>query len=96
MISVVVRAKDIDAEKAFFIGRLGFLDARYGLGVPGKPAETIEIQPLVAGAGPEISFAADPKWAAWELKKRGLQGKLAGGGAEVHDPDGTIIRFCER
>jgi catechol 2,3-dioxygenase-like lactoylglutathione lyase family enzyme len=96
MISVVVRAKDIDAEKAFFVGKLGFSGSGYRLGVPGKPDETIEIQPLVAGAVPELTFAADPKWVAGELKKRGLEGKLAGGGAEVRDPDGTVIRFCER
>jgi len=93
MISVVVRAKDIDAEKAFFVGKLGFSGSGYGLSVAGKPDETIEIQPLVAGAGPEISFAADPKWVVGELKKRGLEVKLDGAVAEVCDPDGTIIRF---
>jgi len=96
MISVAVWAKDIDAEKSFFIGKLGFLGNGYKLGIPGKSDETVEIRALVAGAAPEIVFAAEPKRAAEELKKRGLEVKLAGGVAEVRDPDGTVIRFCER
>jgi catechol 2,3-dioxygenase-like lactoylglutathione lyase family enzyme len=96
MILVTVRAKDVDAEKAFFIGKLGFLGDGYRLGLPGRSDETIEIKPQTAGAMPEITFAADSKRAAEELKKRGLEVKLAGGVAEVRDPDGTVIRFCER
>jgi catechol 2,3-dioxygenase-like lactoylglutathione lyase family enzyme len=96
MICVVVRAKDVDAEKSFFIGKLDFLGNGYTLGLPGKSDETIEIKPQTAGAGPEITFAADSKRTAEELKKRGLEVKLARGAAEVRDPDGTIIRFCER
>jgi hypothetical protein len=50
----------------------------------------------VAGETPEIRFAADPKRAAAELKRRGLEVKIAGGVTEVRDPDGTAIDFSER
>ena len=96
MISVVVRASDIVAEKALFAGKLGFLGTGYKLGVPGNPAEAIEIRPQTAGAAAEIAFAADPKRVAGELRKRGLDVKLSGGAAEVRDPDGTVIRFTAR
>jgi catechol 2,3-dioxygenase-like lactoylglutathione lyase family enzyme len=96
MISVVVRASDILAEQAFFAGKLRFFGNGYKLGVPGNPAETIEIRPLTAGAAAEIAFAADPKRVAGELRKRGLDANVAGGAAEVRDPDGTVIRFTTR
>ncbi|MGO9230643.1 MAG: VOC family protein [Bryobacteraceae bacterium] len=96
LIDVVLRAKDVDAEKAFFIGKLGFSGSGYKLGAPGKPGETVELKPQAADTMPELTFAADPKRAAEELKKRGLEVKLAGGIAEVRDPDGAVIFFTER
>jgi catechol 2,3-dioxygenase-like lactoylglutathione lyase family enzyme len=98
LISVVLRVTDVDSEKAFFTGRLGFAgtDHTYKLVVPGSPAETIELKTQAANATPELRFAADPKRAAEELKKRGLDVKLADGVAEVRDPDGAVISFSER
>ena len=96
LIGVVLRAKDVDAEKAYFTGKLGFSGSGYKLGAPGNPGETVELKPQAADAVPELTFAADPKRAAEELKKRGLAVKLASGVAEVRDPDGAVIRFTER
>ena len=96
MINVVMTAKDVDTEKAFFIGKLGFSGSGYVLSLPGTPGETVELKPRVAGETPEIRFAADPKRAAAELKRRGLEVKMAGGVTEVRDPDGTAIDFSER
>jgi catechol 2,3-dioxygenase-like lactoylglutathione lyase family enzyme len=96
MINVVMTAKDVDAEKSFFTGKLGFSASGYKLGVPGTPGETIELKPSVPGAIPELRFAADPKRAAAELKKRGLDVKLSGGVPAVRDPDGVAISFSDR
>ncbi|MFY9724158.1 MAG: VOC family protein [Bryobacteraceae bacterium] len=96
MIGVAMTVKDVDAEKAFFTGKLGFSGSGYKLSAPGTPAETIELRPPVAGAMPELTFAANPKRAAEELKKRGLELKITGGVPEVRDPDGTVICFSER
>jgi catechol 2,3-dioxygenase-like lactoylglutathione lyase family enzyme len=96
MINVVLTAKDVDAEKAFLIGKLGFSGSGYKLSVPGAPGETVELKLRAAGEMPELRFAADPKRAAEELKKRGLEVKLAGGVTEVRDPDGTSISFSKR
>ena len=96
MIDVVMTAKDIDAEKAFFIEKLGFSGSGDKLSLPGSPGETVELKPRVPGEVPEIRFAADPKRAAEDLKKRGLEVKLVGGVAEVRDPDGSVISFSER
>jgi catechol 2,3-dioxygenase-like lactoylglutathione lyase family enzyme len=96
LIGVVLRVKDADAEKAFFTGKLGFAGSGYKLSAPGNEAETIELKPEAAGAAPELTFAADPKRAAAQLRKRGLDVRLAGGAAEVRDPDGAIVRFSER
>jgi len=96
MIGVVLTAKDVDAEKAFFIGKLGFSGSGDKLSVPGDPDETIELRPWTEAAKPELRFAADPQRAAEELKKRGLEVKIAGGIAEVRDPDGTVIVFAEK
>jgi len=96
MINVVMTAKDVDAEKAFFIGKLGFQGSGYVLSLPGTPGETVELKLRVPGGTPEIRFAADPKRAADELKKRGLEVKLSGGVPEVRDPDGTLISFSGR
>src|ERR1035438_9811675 len=70
MIDVVMTAKDVDAEKAFFVGKLGFQGIGYKLSLPGTPGETVELKPRVPGETPELRFAADPKRAAEELKKR--------------------------
>ena len=96
MIDVVMTAKDVDAEKAFFVGKLGFQGIGYKLSLPGTPGETVELKPRVPGETPELRFAADPKRAAEELKKRGLEVKIVGGVPEVRDPDGTAIYFSER
>ncbi len=96
LIGVVLTAKDVDAEKEFFIGKLGFSGSGYTLALPGTPDETVELKPRVPGEMPELRFAADPKRAAHELKKRGLEVKLTGGVPEVRDPDGTVISFRER
>jgi catechol 2,3-dioxygenase-like lactoylglutathione lyase family enzyme len=96
MIGAVMTAKDLDAEKAFFTGKLGFSGSGYKLSVPGVPGETVELKARVAGETPELRFAADPKRATEELKKRGLEVKIVGGVPEVRDPDGTVIRFSER
>ena len=96
MINVVMTAKDVDAEKAFLTGKLGFSGSAYKLGVPGNPAETIELRPLAAGATPELRFAADPKRVIEELKKRAIEVKIVNGVPEVRDPDGTVISFSER
>lgn len=95
MIGVVMTAKDVDAEKAFFIAKLGFSGAGYRLSVPGNPGETIELKPWTEGAKPELRFAADPARAAEELKKRGIEVKVSAGVAEVRDPDGTAIVFAK-
>jgi catechol 2,3-dioxygenase-like lactoylglutathione lyase family enzyme len=96
MIGVVMAAKDSDAEKAYLTGKLGFSGSGYKLGVPGTPGETVELKPSVPGAMPELRFAADPKRAAEELKKRGLEVKTVGGVPEVRDPDGAALSFSER
>ncbi|MGD0667336.1 MAG: VOC family protein [Bryobacteraceae bacterium] len=96
MIGVAMTVKDVDAEKAFFTGKLGFSGSGYKLSVPGNAAETIELRPPAAGAMPELRFAANPKQAAGELKTRGLEVKITGGIPEVRDPDGTVISFSER
>jgi len=96
LINVVMTAKDIDAEKAFFVGKLGFQGSGYKLSLPGAPGETVELKLRVAGGMPELRFAADPKRAAAELKKRGLEVKLVDGVPEVRDPDGAAISFSER
>lgn len=96
MIGVVSTAKDVDAEKAFLTGKLGFSGSGYKLSVPGNPGETIELKPLAAGATPELRFAADLKRVAEELKKRGLEVKIVNRVPEVRDPDGTVISFSER
>jgi catechol 2,3-dioxygenase-like lactoylglutathione lyase family enzyme len=98
LISVVLRVTDVDSERAFFTGKLGFAgnEHAYKLAVPGNPAETIELKARAANAPLELGFAADPKRAAEELKKRGLEVKLADGVAEVRDPDGTVVCFSER
>lgn len=92
MIGVTMTAKDVDAEKVFFITKLGFGNGDK-LAVPGNPAETIELRAAAAGAMPELTFAADPKRAAEELKKRGLEFKMDGKIPQVRDPDGTVISF---
>jgi catechol 2,3-dioxygenase-like lactoylglutathione lyase family enzyme len=96
MINVVLTAKDVDAEKAFLTGKLGFSGSAYKLSVPGNPGETIELKALAAGGMPELRFAADIKRVAEELKKRGLEVKITGGVPEVRDPDGTALSFSER
>jgi catechol 2,3-dioxygenase-like lactoylglutathione lyase family enzyme len=95
MIGVVLTARDVEAERAFFTGKLGFSGSAYKLGVPGNPGETIELKPRTTSSAPELRFAADPKRAVDELKKRGLEVTLKGGVPEVRDPDGTIVSFDE-
>jgi catechol 2,3-dioxygenase-like lactoylglutathione lyase family enzyme len=96
MIGVVMTAKDVDAERTFFVEKLGFSGSGYKLSVPGAPSETIELKPDTLAGMLELRFAANPKRSADELKKRGLEVKLTGGIPEVRDPDGTAIAFSER
>ena len=96
MIGVVITARDVDAEKAYFNGKLGFEGSGYKLGVPGVPSEVVELKQRADGETPELRFAANPKRAADELKKRGLEVRIAGGVPEVRDPDGAVISFSER
>ena len=96
MIEVVVTAKDIEAEKAFLEGKLGFQGSGLKLGVPGMPGERVEIAPLASGRKPSLTFAADPSRAAEELKKRGLEVESSGGIPVVRDPDGASIGFRAR
>ena len=95
MIPVVQRVTDVSVEKAFSTGKLGVAGSGHKLGVPGNPAEAIELKTQAATATPELGFAADPMLAAEERKKRALEVKLAGDAAVFRDPDGAVISFSE-
>jgi catechol 2,3-dioxygenase-like lactoylglutathione lyase family enzyme len=93
MTTVTMMVKNVDAEKAFFTGKLGFQGSGYKLTVPGAPGEAVELKPAAGGGTVALQFEADPERAAGELKKRGLEVKMTGGIAEVRDPDGVSLRF---
>jgi len=96
LISVTIAADDPAAATAFYLNKVGFTAASSGgrslLVIPGGADETLEIvpaQPL--GFKARISFAADMKWAAKELRARGVAFAKEKHALRVSDPDGNAI-----
>lgn len=98
MVCASAPVKDLAAERAFYIGTLGFEDlARDGvarLRAPGSSGEVVQLEPSTSDWKPRIEFAvADVPRTRDELRKRGLAVRMSGGAALVTDPDGAVIVF---
>lgn len=88
-------AKDVGAEKTFYVDKLGFrpLDTSQSLlRLPGESGEELALVP--AAAKTRIIFSVQrEKDTAENLKQRAVIPHSDGGGVTVSDPDGNVIVF---
>lgn len=88
--------KDVDAERDFYINKLGFVEtnANAVLRVPGTPGDEIELIPGDQDKTSQITFTVkDVKQTAKSLRKRNLRAQAGRHGVQIHDPDGNSIMF---
>jgi catechol 2,3-dioxygenase-like lactoylglutathione lyase family enzyme len=92
---VASAAKDVGAEKAFYVDKLGFkpLDTSHSLlRLPGESGDELTLLP--AAAKTQIIFSVErEKDTAENLKQRVLIPHLDRSGVTVSDPDGNLIVF---
>lgn len=90
-----VAVKDLAAETAFYVEKLGFAD-RGGsrLQIPGNSGEQVMLEAATPERRPRIEFTVSniPR-AAEELRRRGFTVQTSSSAAIVVDPDGVGIAF---
>ena len=99
MIRAAASVKDMQAQRAFYTGKLGF-EERGGSGplrlvLPGKSGEQVELDPASAEWKPRLTFAVpDVRRAEEELRKRGISPRASAASNVIAvDPDGAAIVF---
>ena len=100
ILRVTELAQDIQAERNFYVSKLGFTAQPDGeavlLGLPGSSGEEIEVVPS-AGRKPGITFAAGSiAQTEEELHRRGIAVQATNDDVLTADPDGNVVRFVAR
>lgn len=100
ILRVTELAQDVQAERNFYVSKLGFTAQPDGeavlLGLPGSSGEEIEVVPS-AGRKPGITFAAGSiAQTEEELHRRGIAVQATNDDVLTADPDGNVVRFVAR
>ena len=95
LVSAAVGVKDVSAERAFYIDKLGFHERGSGsLSIPGDSGEGVRLEAAKPDWKARIEFAVpNVKRAAEELRSRGFAVKMSGNSAVIVDPDGVVVAF---
>ena len=101
MLSAAAPVKDLTAERAYYVDKLGFEDrgstVTARLRVPGASGEEVELESATPDGKPRIEFAVDDlSRTTAELRDRGLTVRLSGAAALVTDPDGAAVVFTSQ
>ena len=100
ILRVTELAQDVQAERNFYVSKLGFTAQPDGeavlLRLPGSSGEEIEVVPS-AGRKPGITFAAGSiAQTEEELHRRGIAVQATNDDVLTADPDGNVVRFVAR